>query len=288
MRALATLSLILLLLATPSGASAACGGTGLQLQVLGSAAEDWSPRRAGASYLLWRAGRATALVNAGPGAAQRFAESGARVSDLAVVLFTDLDVARSADLPALVARAVAEGRRGALPIYGPPGAKQVSSTVTFVRSLFDGARGAYRELGDTLNPFRKDTFMLHPRDVGAPRPKAIPLPAFEIDGLRGFATAGDDPSNPALAWRLETEGKVVAVSGNASVPERPWAAWAAGAHVVVLPQALLEGPAGAVVLGAAPRSIVVTDSGGASSKEGRPLPNGTSMVRAQDLECVPL
>ena len=86
------------------------------------------------------------LVNAGADSANSFTASGAHVSDLDVILFTQLDVANTGDFPWLIQLSLPEKRSRPLPIYGPDRGKLMPSTVTFVRTLFDSKRGVYRYL----------------------------------------------------------------------------------------------------------------------------------------------
>ncbi len=72
------------------------------VQVLGSGGPELADKRASSSYLVWIGGKPRVLVDIGGGAALRFGESGATVSDLDVILLTHLHVDHTADLPALI------------------------------------------------------------------------------------------------------------------------------------------------------------------------------------------
>src|SRR5512145_2706472 len=98
-----------------------CGSAPISLQVLGSGGPDLAPGRAGSSYLVWLDGRARVLIDAGGGAALRFAASGARASEIHVVLLTHLHVDHTADFATLVGAALLEKRERPLPVYGPVG-----------------------------------------------------------------------------------------------------------------------------------------------------------------------
>jgi hypothetical protein len=120
----------------PSAAAQACGGQGVAVQVLGSGGPELEDKRASSSYLVWQDGQARALVDAGGGSALRFGESGARMSQLDVILFTHFHVDHSADFPALIFSSWFEGRDRPLPVYDPVGNSEFPSTVGFVRSFF--------------------------------------------------------------------------------------------------------------------------------------------------------
>jgi len=213
---------LLSLVSLSVNAAQPCGTAPLQVQVLGSGGPELADKRASSSYLVWIDGKARVLVDIGGGAALRFGESGATVSDLDVILFTHLHADHSADLPALVKMSFFENRARPLPIYGPTGNKLMPSTVAFVRALFDSTRGAYRYLGDFLSPISRNTYKLQPQDIGDVRNKIrVPRktsdkiwPVFTSDRLRISATAVTHGSIPALAWRIEAGGKNIVFGGD--------------------------------------------------------------------------
>lgn len=128
-------ALALLLLTTHAVAVAqSCTGTPVQLQILGSGGVDLADTRAGTAALLWIDGKARLLLDTGPGAALRFAQSGARLADLDAILLSQLRAGHSADLPALLQLPVTPPRARSLPLYGPAGNRWMPSTVTFVRT----------------------------------------------------------------------------------------------------------------------------------------------------------
>src|ERR1700760_2417311 len=111
-------------------------GAGVAVQVLGSGGPELQDKRASSSYLVWQDGQARVLVDAGGGSALRFGGSGAKMSQLDVILFTHFHVDHSADFPALAFSSWFEERDRPLPVYGPAGNSEFPSTVDFVRSFF--------------------------------------------------------------------------------------------------------------------------------------------------------
>lgn len=211
----------------PAVAAPACGTAPVQVQALGPGGPEIGKHAAGA-YLVWLNGKPRALIDIGAGAALRFREVGANVADLDVILLTRLHVDRTGDLPVLVDSSLVENRGRPLPLYGPSGNKFMPSTVTFVRALFDNTRGAYRYLGNFLNPLAKDTYKLRPNDVGEERrrlgarraPDPDILSAFANERLRTSAVYVAYGSAPALAWRVDAGTKGIAFSednGNGSL-----------------------------------------------------------------------
>src|ERR1700755_995649 len=121
----------------PSADAQACGGEGVTVQVLGSGGPELQDKRASSSYLIWQDGQARVLVDTGGGSALRFGESGAKMSQLDVILFTHFHVYHSPDFPALIFSSWFEGRDRALPVYGPAGNNEFPSTIDFVRAFFN-------------------------------------------------------------------------------------------------------------------------------------------------------
>jgi len=215
--------LLLLGVATPSAAQR-CGDTGVSLQVLGSGGPALVANRASRGALVWINGQARVLVDAGGGAALRFADSGARMTDLDVVLFTRLHASHTADLPALVESARHEPRTRPLPIFGPPGNRQTPSTITFVRDLFDGGRGTFRHLGELISPLDKSSYKLEPHDVrepppklGTPRRAAAPaiMNIIQNDRLRIQALNNMQGTMPSTSFRIEAGGKAIVITTDA-------------------------------------------------------------------------
>ena len=229
-----------------------CGTAPVQVQVLGSGGPELQDRRASSSYLVWLEGKPRALVDIGGGAALRFGESGATVSDLDIILLTHLHADHTADLPALIKSSFFEDRSRSLPVYGPAGNKFMPSTVTFIRALFDSVRGAYRYLGDFLNPLARGGYKLQPQDV---RPLTSKLktdrqPGDEIvypfanNRLYASAIPVTHGNIPALAWRITAGGKSMVFSGDANGRGEQLGRLAQGADILIAHNAVPEGASG--------------------------------------------
>lgn len=199
-----------------------CGEQGVHVQILGSGGPSLQSKRAATSQLLWVQGKARALVDAGGGTALRFSESGAAIGDLDVVFFTHLRADHSAGFPALIHASLIENRGRPLPLYGPPGNRHAPSTVTFVRDLFDPARGAWRHLGDLVSPLAKPPYRLDPHDVREKQQRLQvgrkgdddPVVAYANTNLRALAVATAHGQLPALAWRIEAGGRSIVFAGD--------------------------------------------------------------------------
>jgi len=225
-------------------AAQTCGAQGVAVQVLGSGGPELELKRASSSYLVWVSGRPRVLVDAGGGSALRFGESGARMSEVDVVLFSHLHVDHSADLPALIKSSWFEERSRPLFIYGPPGNDFMPSTVEFVGDLFDGRRGAYRYLSELLDPGAESSYKIQPHSVVA---DAAPRVAWR-DGRDGnlalSAVRVIHGGVPALAWRVEAGGKAIVFSGDTNGDGEGLPRLAANADMFVAHNAVMEGATG--------------------------------------------
>ena len=217
--------------------AAGCGGSGLEVQVLGSGGPELQTRRASTSYLVRLAGKPRLLVDAGGGSALRFGEAGATVSDLDAVLFSHLHVDHTADFAALVKASYFEARKRPLPVLGPAGGAAFPSTDRFVRALFDGKSGVYRYLGDYLDA-ASGRYELKPQDV-APPPDGIFRLALNPE-LSVSAVSVIHGPVPALAWRIDASGASIVFTGDGNGDNGAVQKLAKGAGLLVAHDAVGE------------------------------------------------
>jgi len=193
-----------------SGGAQNCGEKGVVVQVLGSGGPELEDKRASSSYLVWQDGQARVLVDAGGGSALRFGESGAKMSQLDVILFTHFHVDHSADFPSLMFSSWFEERNRPLSVYGPTGNRYFPSTVDFVQAFFNNRDGIYRYLSVLLVAQENGGYEVQPHNVtGDPS-----SPAFRGDHLSAYAARVIHGAVPALAWRIEIGGKTIVFSGD--------------------------------------------------------------------------
>ena len=222
--------------------SSGCGGHGVAVQVLGSGGPELQDKRASSSYLIWRSGVPRVLVDSGGGSALRFGQSGATMSDLDVILLTHLHVDHTADLSALVKSSFFEDRRRTLPLYGPEGNQFFPATTQFVRLLFAAPDGAYRYLGDFVNPSSRGSYLLEPHDVS---PAATEIrQIYDTKGLRISAARVIHGSVPAIAYRIEVDGVTIAFSGDTNGDNGNLERLAKQADLFVAHNAVPEGATG--------------------------------------------
>ena len=225
---------------SPSAAAQSCGSQGIAVQVLGSGGPELQDKRASSSYLLWEDAQAKAVIDAGGGSALRFGESGAQMSQPDVLLFTHLHVDHSADFAALIKSSWFEDRNRPLPIYGPPGNDFMPATTEFVYDLF-GNKGAYRYLSELLVPNEQGSYKMQPHNVTA---SSAPAPVFHNESLAVSAVRVIHGGVPALAWRIETRGKVIVFSGDTNGEGEGLPRLAMNADLFIANNAVPEGATG--------------------------------------------
>ena len=219
-----------------------CTGKGVEVQVLGSGGPEMTDKRASSSYVIWRDGQARVLVDAGGGAALRFGESKARMEDLDAILLTHLHIDHTADFPALLKSSYFGERKRPLSVYGPAGNGGFPTTTAFVADLFDPSHGAYRYLGEFLAG-SDDGYQLHTQDVTL-RPGEI-RKVSGADGIVISATSVAHGTVPALAWRVDVDGRVIAFSGDTNGQAPSLRELAKNADVFIAHNAIPEGATGA-------------------------------------------
>ena len=224
----------------PSADAQTCGGSGVAVQVLGSGGPELQDKRASSSYLVWQDGQARVLIDAGGGSALRFGESGAKMSQLDVILFTHFHIDHSADFPSLIFSSWFETRDRSLPVFGPAGNSEFPSTVEFVRAFFNSRNGIYRYLSLVLVPQEEGGYELQAHNV-AGDPSSV---AFRGEHLSASAARVIHGSVPALAWRVEIGGKSVVFTGDTNGEGDDLVRLAKDAELLIAHNAVPEGATG--------------------------------------------
>ncbi len=232
------LLIVLVLLSCAGTASAIqCSGNGLDVLVLGSGGPELTDQRASTSYLVRVNSTGRLLVDTGTGSAFRFEQSGERLNDIQAIAFTHLHVDHSQDLPAFVKAWYFTDRGTNLVVLGPSGRGDYPGVVEFLDALFGPGRGAWRYLGDYLEPELESSWKLLPQEV-------------DIDGDGATVSVGELTLTavpvhhgpvPALAWRVEGAGSSVVFSGDTSGTGDALIRLAEGADLLVAHNAIPEG-----------------------------------------------
>jgi ribonuclease BN (tRNA processing enzyme) len=241
-----------------------CGSTGLAVQVLGSGGPEMQDKRASTSYLIWENGSARVIVDAGGGSALRFGESGAQMSTVDVFLFSHFHVDHSGDFPSLIFSSWFEDRKRPLPIYGPSGNKYMPSTTEFVNDLFSEPHGAWRYLSDLVEPGAEGSYVLQPHNVAE---TSTPALVFRNAGMALYAVSVIHGVFPALAWRVEIDGKRIVFSGDTNGEGAGLTQLAMNADLFVAHNAVPEGATGLERRLHMPPSVIGTTAANAHVKQ---------------------
>ncbi len=207
----------LLLVTTPSIAWAACGETGVFLQVLGSGG-PFGGGRASAGYVVWIDGVSRIMVDAGGGTFARFHEAGARIPDLRLLALSHFHPDHSAEVPALL-----WPRGGSLRVAGPSGSTGFPSVNDFLDGLV-GPAGVFRVLQPRV------TLDIVTVDVTASEPTEV----LAEGRLRVRGTGVPHADVPAVGYRIDVGDVSVAFSSDQNGSDPAFAEFSSGVDVLVV------------------------------------------------------
>ena len=180
----------LLFITTAAGpAWAACGDSGVSLQVLGSGG-PFGAGRASAGYIVWVDGVSRVMVDAGGGTFVRFHQAGATLADLQVLALSHFHPDHAADVPALL-----WPLGGNLLVAGPSGSPGFPSVNDFLGGLF-GPSGVFRVLRDRvmLDTVTVNVADSEPTDVlteGRVRVRGLGVPHGSVPAIGYRVDVGD-------------------------------------------------------------------------------------------------
>ena len=221
------------LAASSTALAQTCTGNPVAVQILGSGAPGFVKDRANTSYLLWIGPQAKILLDAGGGSYGRFAQSGAKFSDLSMVLVSHLHPDHISDLPAVLWSG-RQTRGDSLPLIGPSGNNAAPSFSTFLGRLFDAKNGAFQVLGPIMAsaPGNAKVMRLDPHDIDVTKPE--PATVFDSDGIKVTALGIPHGNLPTLAYRVQTQGKTIVFSSDQNGTNPHFPDFAKGADLLVL------------------------------------------------------
>lgn len=233
-------SALLLLGAASSAYAQSCTGNPVAVQILGSGGPQLNAERASAGYLLWSGSRARIAVDMGGGSQHRYAESGAKFTDLALMLISHVHPDHTSDLPAFM-WSTRNDRGDVLPVAGPSGTEQFPGIGAFLSRLFDEKTGAFQALGPIVAPAARAQGVVRLDPITINTAKADISQVFDRDGLKVTAFAIPHGNVPALAYRIETGGKSVVFSTDQNGTNPKFPEFAKGANVLVMHMAIAAG-----------------------------------------------
>ncbi len=188
---------VLLLLTVPGNVWAACGDSGVALQILGSGG-PFGYGSASAGYIVWIDGVSRLMVDAGGGTFARFHEAGARIEDLDLLALSHFHPDHSSEVPALLWPHRTEVR-----LVGPSGNDSYPSVEQFLDGLF-GTGGVFRSMNQRI------TFETITVDVVAPKPVEV----FSEGPIRVRGVGVPHGSVPAVGYRIDVGEASLAFSSD--------------------------------------------------------------------------
>ena len=208
---------VMLLVMPSANASAACGESGVALQILGSSG-PFGGGRASAGYIVWIDGVSRVMVDAGGGTFVRFHEAGARIPDLRLLALSHFHPDHAAEVPALL-----WPRGGSLLVAGPSGSPGFPLVDDFLDGLV-GPAGVFRVLDPrvTLDTMTVDVAAAAPTEVlseGRLRVRGIGVPHADV---------------PAVGYRVDVGDASVAFSSDQNGSDPAFAEFASGVDVLVV------------------------------------------------------
>lgn len=236
------------------------------VQVLGSGGPELASGRASASYLVWHRGRARVLVDLGAGAMLRFNQSGAQLTDLALIALTHLHVDHAGDLPALVKAGYFDERQAPLPVAGPGPGPAFPGLGTWLDRQFAAREGAYRYLSGVQDGTGGQFALRDLEQALAPGQDATVL---DVPGLLVEAMGVRHGPVPALAFRVRLEGRTIVFAGDQDGETPEFWKFASSAQLLVAHLAIpVNAPPAARALHADPPRL---GRGAAASRAGHLL-----------------
>ena len=189
-----------------------CPGEGHYLQVLGAGGPESDDGFASSGYLIWLDGKARLLIDVGGGVPLRFEQAKANLADLDAIIFTHFHVDHSAGLPALIKASYFGSRARDLPILGPGGNDYLPSPSQFLNRLFS-TDGVYPYLNEYITA-GQGSYMLRPVDINLTSGET--WRDFQNERVALAAISVHHGPLPALAWRVDINGKGITFSGDTS------------------------------------------------------------------------
>jgi len=298
-----SLLVIAVLLASEHPLSAACGNTGVALQVLGSGGPRGRDDRAQAGYLVWVDGKPRVMVDAGAGTFIRLKQSGADRQQIELLALSHFHPDHASELPGLLW----SGMRRQLSISGPSGNEAFPSLDAFLSALVGQTASAFPVLGPVVE-LQQVTVDVRKND---------PTEVYSQNGLRVTGIGVPHRDVPSVGYRIDVGGVSIAFGGDQTGTNPAFAQLVKAVDVLVLHLTVSEdavgfvaelhakpSAVGRVAAEAAPGLLVLSHLGnedpGSPNYRSLSLSNlagslqhvrknyGGRFLVAKDLECVPV
>ena len=178
----------------------------VKLHILGSGGPELQTF-ASSSYLITIDGKAKVLIDTGTGSLQNFSKIGAKIEDLEAVLITHMHIDHVNDLSAYIKAGYFTSRSKELKIFGTKSSNMMPSIKEYLYRLF-GRNGVYAYMKDVLSN-NSDSFTL--------KPIILPIQKYSTKISSNILITSIKVNHgiiPALAYRVEIDGKVFVFSGD--------------------------------------------------------------------------
>ena len=227
---------------------------GVAIQVLGSGGPIADAARASSGYLVWVDSKARVMIDVGGGSFLRFGEAAAAFTDLDFIGLSHFHTDHSADFPALLKSGYFTNRDRPLTVSGPSGNSRFPGLQKYLTSMVGPDSGAYAYLSGYLDGSGglAQLIILEIGD-GTSTPADLLTENDEIDI---FAMRVPHGIVPAVAFRVEVDGKSIVFASDQNGSDEGFADFASNASVLIMHMPIPENAdAGARQLHAVPSKI---------------------------------
>ncbi len=208
----------------------------MKITLLGTGTPTPSLKRAGSGYL-FETGQSLIVMDHGPGAAQRFLQTGKRVTEITHAFFSHLHYDHCLDYPGLVLQRWDQGagRIPDLQVFGPPPIKRMTELLLGADGVFSADLEARVKHQGSI-----DIFQMR----GGKTPRKPPLPQVRelspgsvVEGPDWTVRTGEaqhvQPYLHCLAYRIDTEEGSVCYSGDSGGRSEQIIRLAAGCDILI-------------------------------------------------------
>lgn len=229
-------------------ALAACDSAKVKLQMLGTRGPELLDENASTGYLLWLDDKARVIVDAGPGSAQRFKQSGANFDDVELMLFTHFHADHSVDFPAYIMGSFFTERSKTLAVIGPSGNALLPSATQFVKRMLGDKSGVFPHLSDFIDPAADSAYKIKTTTIPTSEKNLAIIKIYATSDFTVQAVPVHHGAFPALGYRIESAGCIISFTGDMSGRLGRMPSLARGSDILVAHNAIPEDATGVAAI----------------------------------------